>query len=82
VPPHLFFGGVLGALFVGSSVFFIPKMGATSMIAAYITGQLIGSVLMDHFGLFGLSVFPITLTRLAGLFLLFVGLFLVIKKSA
>jgi bacterial/archaeal transporter family-2 protein len=80
--PHLFIGGVLGALFVGSSIFLIPRMGATSMIAAFITGQLIMSVIIDHYGLLGLSSHPLNLTRIMGIFLLFVGLLLVIKKGS
>lgn len=82
VPPHLYLGGILGAIFVGSSLFFIPRMGATPMIAAFITGQLLGSVLIDHFGLLGLASTPINFTRILGIFLLFSGLFLVIKKGA
>ena len=82
VSPHLYLGGILGAIFVGSSLFFIPKMGATPMIAAFITGQLVGSVLIDHYGLLGLASTPITMTRVLGVFLLFAGLFLVLKKSA
>lgn len=81
-PPHLFLGGLLGAIFVGSSLFFIPRMGATAMIAAFITGQLLGSVLVDHFGLMGLTPNPVTITRIMGIILLFAGLFLVIRKGA
>src|SRR5690606_24636615 len=55
-PPHLFLGGILGAIFVTSSMFLIPKMGATGMIAAFITGQLLGSVIIDHFGFLGVPV--------------------------
>jgi len=80
VPPHLFLGGILGAIFVGSSLFFIPRMGATAMIAAFITGQLLGSVIIDHYGLMGLAVSPINITKVIGVILLFIGLFLVIKK--
>lgn len=82
VPPVLFLGGIFGALFVGSSIFFIPRMGATSMIAALITGQLLMSVIMDHYGLLGLPTYPTTLTRIAGVILLFVGVLLVVKKSS
>jgi transporter family-2 protein len=81
-PPYLFLGGLLGAIFVGSSLFFIPRMGATAMIAAFITGQLMGSVLVDHFGLMGLTPNPVTITRIMGIILLFAGLFLVIRKGA
>lgn len=81
-PPYLFLGGLLGAIFVGSSLFFIPRMGATAMIAAFITGQLLGSVLVDHYGLMGLTPNPVTISRIMGIILLFAGLFLVIRKSA
>lgn len=81
-PIHLYLGGILGAIFVGSSLFFIPKMGATAMIAAFVTGQLIGSVIIDHYGLLGLNPNPVTLTRIFGIILLFCGLFLVIRKNA
>lgn len=82
IPLHLYLGGILGAIFVGSSLFFIPRMGATAMIAAFVTGQLIGSVIIDHYGLLGLSPNPVTLTRIVGVILLFAGLFLVIRKNA
>lgn len=82
IPIHLYLGGILGAIFVGSSLFFIPKMGATAMIAAFVTGQLIGSVIIDHYGLLGLTPNPVSLTRIFGIILLFAGLFLVIRKNA
>lgn len=81
-PPHLFIGGVLGALFVGSSIFLIPKLGATTMIGAFVTGQLLMSLAIDHFALFGVPHNPISLTRTLGVFLLFSGLLLVIRKAA
>lgn len=81
-PPHYFLGGILGALFVGSSIFLIPKMGATTMIAAFVTGQLLMSLIIDHFGLLGISAQPTDLQRIIGVFLLFAGLFLVVKKGA
>jgi transporter family-2 protein len=80
--PHLFIGGVLGALFVGASIFLIPKMGATTMIAAFVTGQLLMSVVIDHYGLLGLPTMQITMTRLIGIILLFAGLLLVVRKGA
>ena len=81
VPPHLLMGGVLGAIFVSSSLFFIPRMGATTMIASFITGQLIGSVIIDHFGFMGLTPTPVSIEKFVGIILLFSGLFLVIRKT-
>lgn len=81
-PPSLFIGGILGAIFVGSSIFFIPRMGATAMIAAFVTGQLLMSVIIDHYGFFNLTPQPIVLSKVVGVILLFAGLFLVVKKGA
>ncbi len=81
-PPHFFIGGVLGALFVGSSIFLIPKMGATTMIAAFVTGQLLMSVFIDHYGLLGIPVNQVSVTRIMGIILLFIGLLLVVRKNA
>jgi transporter family-2 protein len=79
--PHLLLGGVFGAIFVGSSLYFIPRMGATAMIGSFITGQMLCSVMIDHYGLMGMNTHPVSMTRIAGVFLLFAGLFLVVRKG-
>lgn len=80
--PLLLTGGILGALFVVSSILLIPRLGATTMMSAFITGQLIMAVAMDHYGLLGLTVSPLNWQRGIGVVLLFVGLALVLKKAA
>lgn len=80
--PHLLFGGLLGAIFVASSIFLIPKLGATTMIAAFVTGQLLMSIVIDHYGLLGLPVNLVNPQRILGVILLFAGLLLVIRKNA
>jgi bacterial/archaeal transporter family-2 protein len=79
-PPHLFVGGILGALFVGSSIYLIPRMGATMMIGSFVTGQLLMSVIMDHYGLFGVPLSPINWQRVVGVIMLFSGLLMVMRK--
>lgn len=81
IPPQYFLGGMMGALFVGSSIFLIPRMGATAMMAAFVTGQLLSSIIIDHNGWLHLPVYAITPQRIAGIILLFVGLLLVVKKT-
>jgi bacterial/archaeal transporter family-2 protein len=82
LPWYYYLGGAMGTLFVGSSIYLIPRLGATTMMAAFVTGQLIMSVIMDHYGILGLSPYPATTQRIIGVVLLFSGLLLVIKKSA
>lgn len=78
-PWYLFAGGMLGAIFVSSVIFFIPKIGVTTVLAASIAGQLISASVIDHFGLFGLAVHPINTGRILGILLLLGGIFLIQK---
>ncbi len=78
-PWHLFAGGMLGALFVSSVIFFIPKIGVSTVLAASIAGQLIAASIIDHFGFFGLNSHPISAGRVAGILLLLGGIFLIQK---
>lgn len=80
--PYHFVGGLFGALFVGSSIMLIPKLGATTMMASFVTGQLIMSLVLDHYGWFGVSAQPINFQRVAGVILLFTGLLLIVKRAA
>ena len=77
VPIYLFFGGLLGAIYVTSAVVLIPKIGVTSMLAASIAGQLIISSVIDHFGFFNVPVHPISFGRIAGIALLATGIFFI-----
>jgi transporter family-2 protein len=72
-------GGVLGALWVASSLVAVKSIGAGSVVAATITGQLIGAVVADRLGILGLSETPITFDRALGVALLLVGTYLVVR---
>ena len=73
----LWIGGILGALYVGSATAITPLLGASGFLMLVVAGQIVASVLVDHFGLMGLAVKPITFTRLAGVMLIFGGVLLV-----
>ncbi len=73
-------GGLLGAVFVLSTVLFLPRLGATALIAALMGGQLTGAVLIDRFGVAGLPVVAPTFARMAGIVLLVAGGALVIRR--
>lgn len=73
----LWIGGVLGALYVGSAAAITPQLGASGFLLLVVAGQIVASVLVDHFGLVGLASKPITFARLAGVVLIFAGVLLV-----
>src|SRR5512143_2264002 len=57
----------------------MPRLGATTALALIIIGQLAMGILIDHFGLFGTAVRQLDAWRAAGLLLLMIGGYLVIR---
>jgi bacterial/archaeal transporter family-2 protein len=80
-PAHYFLGGILGALFVGSSIYLIPRLGATIMVGSIVTGQFLMSLFMDHYGVLGVPAVPLNWERLVGMSLLIIGLTMLMKKA-
>lgn len=70
-------GGLLGATYVVASIVATAPLGAAVMFAAVIVGQVITSLLIDHYGLMGVAVQPLTPVRAAGAGLLLAGLVLI-----
>ncbi len=66
-------GGLLGTVYVTTSILLIPRIGAAALIAFLITGQLIAGMVIDRVGFLGVAVREISLGRLAGAGLLIVG---------
>lgn len=78
-PAWAFTGGLLGAIIVLTTLLSVPKIGATPTLLAILIGQVLISVVMDHYGLFGLEAQPVALRRIVGLGLLLAGLPLVLR---
>ncbi|MBC8024982.1 MAG: DMT family transporter [Steroidobacteraceae bacterium] len=77
VPVWAWFGGVLGAVYVASSTVVAMELGATTLLALALLGQLVGALVVDHYGWLGLPVNPLTGSRIAGVALLGIGVWLV-----
>ncbi|MFC3884382.1 DMT family transporter [Bacillus songklensis] len=82
VPKWNLLGGLLGALYVGMSVLSVPKLGVGTTIVTAIVGQIAISMVLDHFGLFGNPRISLGGSRLLGLFLLFIALYLIFKGGS
>jgi transporter family-2 protein len=72
-------GGLLGGVFVTAAAAFAPRLGAATFISVTIAGQVLVSVLLDHFGAVGFAARPVTPLRLLGALLLVGGVLLVRK---
>lgn len=66
-------GGPLGALIVLAGATLTREMGAAPFVACVVGGQLLCSVLLDHFGLMGLTVVPATFGKFLGVALIVAG---------
>ncbi|MFJ2357531.1 EamA-like transporter family protein [Pseudomonas sp. MWU13-2625] len=76
-PLWMWAGGAFGVCFVALAVMLLPKLGASGFVALALAGQVIASMLLDHFGLFGLVEKQLTLSRVLGALLLIGGVVLI-----
>lgn len=78
-PWYAWLGGLIGAVGVTTLTYLAPKIGALAMLSLVIFGQLVGSLIFDHFGLLGYVVRPVSVMRILGVLFLLCGMFLVNK---
>jgi transporter family-2 protein len=75
-PSWIWLGGLGGATYVLLAVLLTHRLGAAVLSAAGILGQLSTSLLIDHYGWFGVPVHRMSATRLVGTLLLTLGVVL------
>lgn len=76
-PWWIWLGGLCGAYLVTVTIIAAPKLGATTMFAFFLAGQLTASLLLDHFGLLGFPVHSLSAWRIFGVFLVACGSLLI-----
>ena len=76
-PWWLWSGGALGAFFVAVTIYLAPRLGATNMLAWLLAGQMLAAMTLDHFGLLGYPLHPMSWGRLVGIVLLVAGVLLI-----
>jgi bacterial/archaeal transporter family-2 protein len=75
-PWWVWIGFFTGSFFVVAALSLAPVIGVGGFIAALVAGQMIASLLLDHFGLVGLAVRPLTPARVGGAALIIAGVLL------
>jgi bacterial/archaeal transporter family-2 protein len=76
---YWFTGGLLGAVYVSTMLVTVRTLGATGITAATIAAQLAMSVALDQFGWLGVARSPITAGKVAGVVLLGIGVWLIVR---
>lgn len=69
--------GLMAVPYLMAASYLAPKIGVGLFLAALITGQLGGGVILDHLGAFGGATRPIDAVRVLGVAVLLLGVFLV-----
>jgi transporter family-2 protein len=77
LPPLLWLGGLLGAIYVTVAIVLTQMLGTGAVIALGIAGQVVASLALDHYGMLGLAAREITLGRASGAMLVIVGALMV-----
>ena len=76
-PWWIWFGGLLGVAYVSMTIVLAPRLGAATLLSAAMAGQLMGSLVMDHYGIVGYSVRTVSTGRVLGVALLLLGVLLI-----
>jgi bacterial/archaeal transporter family-2 protein len=72
-PWWIWLGGVVGASYIMLTITFSSRLGAAGWLGVVVTGQILTSVLLDHYGLVGFARNPVSPWRVVGVVLLLAG---------
>ena len=72
-------GGILGAFFVAVTITLVPRFGVALTFSLVIAGQMLATLVIDHYGLLGVPVKEISIPRALGVTLITIGVILIRK---
>jgi transporter family-2 protein len=80
VSPILLSAGAIGACLVFGIAWLIPQIGASSVMFGLIAGQILGGMIMSHYGWLGSPVQPVSLVNIAGAVVMVAGVLLATRR--
>ena len=80
VPKWAWFGGVFAGYYLVVSLIAVPRLGVAAVFSLVITGQMLGALVLDSTGAFGVSQISPTPAQLLGTTLLLAGVILIQKR--
>ena len=81
VNPLLLTAGLMGASLVFAIAWLIPQVGAYSVMISLIAGQVLGGMVLSHFGLLGSPLQRVTSANIIGAAVMLAGVFLATRTS-
>ena len=79
VPWYALLAGLFGLVVIAAISYMIPRVGVAASITVIVAGQLLVGLFLDHFGLLDASVRPVDATRVLGIAVVLVGVWLTVK---
>ena len=79
VPWYTLSAGVLGLIIVGTIGYSTPRLGLVTTLTILVASQFIVGALLDHFGILGADLRPLNPTRLAGIGVMLLGVWLIVR---
>jgi transporter family-2 protein len=79
VPAWYLLGGIASPLYITSAILLFPRLGALAAGGLFVTGQMLASVGLDVFGLFGLPRQPVTVGIVVGAVAVLAGITLIVR---
>lgn len=79
VPWFALLAGLLGLIIVGTIGYGTARLGLVTAMTVIIAAQFTTSAIVDHFGLLGAELRPLTVSRIGGVGLMLMGTWLVVR---
>lgn len=79
VPWYAYASGALGLIIVGAIGYSAPRLGLVATFTVIVSSQFVVAALIDHFGVLGATTHPLDLSRILGIILLLIGIWLTIR---
>ncbi|MBV6681195.1 DMT family transporter [Bacillus thuringiensis] len=80
-PIFIWLGGIGGAIALTTNILLFPKLGSVQTAIMPILGMTLMSMLIDNYGWFNSVQYPLGLSRIFGILLVLIGVFLAIAKQ-
>ncbi|SLM27863.1 conserved membrane hypothetical protein [Desulfamplus magnetovallimortis] len=79
VPWYTLSSGITGLVIVGTIGYTTPRLGLVPALTLMVAAQFVSAAIIDHFGLLGADIRMLSPSRLSGIGIMILGIWLIIK---
>lgn len=77
----MWIGGIISALIVSANIVIPPYIGFSTFLSIYMVSQLVISIFIDYFGLFGANQQAVSFNTVIGMLFLAIGIYFIVFKA-